>query len=685
MPKIVPSTSSRNPAIQRYTDAGFPLFPLNGKVPPKGVRWSATVYNPLTMPEDFPSNFGVKLGPDDLIIDIDPRNWPKDCSPLPAFQAAINFSLKESTFTVRTGGGGLHLYFKKPADWPIRGALKIYPGVEFKTSGQYVVGAGSIHPGSGKPYTIYYDLPINNAPQGLLDIIKKNDKLPSPGISTFTDDEQTKDRFIQYLKTAPIAVEGDAGDKTTFTVAAVAHDFGLHPDIALDLMMAHYNPQCQPPWPEEELRRKVYNAYQYSSSPAGNASVIDKFDPASNALTVAALRVDQYGRIMKNVFNTVTVFNIDMPDTLSFNEWNEDIIFLKPAPWHKENERIYAWTEHDTARCKYWLGNDRRYEPNTQMIEEAIITVARQKAFHPIKTYLQELKWDGHGRLKNWLVNYMGVEDNEYTRSVGLKMLAAAIARIYQPGCKFDYIPVLEGMQGIGKSRALAILGGPWYGDITIDVHAKDTVDVMRHLWIIEVSEMETQYRTETQALRGFLSRSTDMCRLAYGRTSKAFPRQSIFIGTVNPEFDDDAGYLKDTTGNRRYWPVRCTRIDIETLRKVRDQLWAEAYQHYLKGVALHLDDFKLEQIAAAEQMKRMGTDPWYDKISHWLDCDPIFKKEILTGAQIYTDCLSGRPTQYSRACQNRIALIMKSLQWTKGVFYDPESGKTVRGYRRPI
>ena len=671
-------------SIAWYADHGYTIFSLNGKRPT--VKWAVAAYNPLPLPENFPyGNFGIKLAEDDLVIDIDPRNFPPNENPLEPFQQAIDFRLKDSTFIVKTGGGGLHCYFKKPKDFLIRGALKDFPGIEFKTRGQYVVGAGSTHPETKKSYTIQCNKNIAQAPARLLELLQKQEVSPDLGLSHYVDDQQTKDRFIQYLKTAPVAVEGESGDKTTFAVAAVGHDFGLSPDIAYDLMAEFYNPQCVPVWEANELRRKVYNAYNYSDSPIGSASAVDKFDKVEEVPAEAKdLRADQHGKILKSVYNTVVVFNLDMPATLALNIWNEDIIFTKPAPWHKAGEHVTCWTDEETARAKFYFSKERKFEPNTQMIEDAIITVARQKTFHPIKDYLEGVEWDGFKRINNWLSAYLGVEDNIYTRAVGLKTLVAAVTRIYRPGYKFDYIPVIEGGQGIGKSRAVAVLGGEWYGDITIDVHAKDTVDIMRRLWIIEVSEMETQYRTETQALKSFLSRSSDICRLAYGRRSKVFPRQNIFIGTINPEMDEDAGWLKDTTGNRRYWPVVCNKIDIDALRKVRDQLWAEALLYYKNNTALHFEDTQIEEQAFVEQKKRMGRDPWYDKVARWVDNDINKGKEIITGSEIYCDCLGGKATQYSRGCQNRIAIIMRIVGWDKGVYYHKEAKEPIRGYRRP-
>ena len=674
--------------IDFYLAQGFTLFPLRGKVP-FAFGWAKLEYDPLLTPESFPyGNAGVKLGEDDLVIDIDPRNFLPGENPIEAFQAAIGIRLKMATFTVKTGGGGLHIYFKKPKDWQIKYHLKEFAGIDFRTSrrseqtqrlrNQYIVSAGSVHPDTNKEYVILYDIPIQPAPRALLELLKQTETAPGIGISHYVNDKQTIDRYATYLRSASLG-------NGIYVVASVGHDFGLHPDKTLEMILQIYNPRWEDPCDPELAKQKVYHAYKYNISPVGNASPIDKFEPAPPIKATAAdFRLDaKKEKPLRNVYNAVIAFNIDMPETLTFNEFSEDIEFLKPAPWHRPDEKVLNWTDEDTARCQYYFSKERLFDPPPAMIQSAIVTVAMQKTYHPIKKYLESLKWDGFARLATWVPKLMGTEDNDYTRSVGLKTLVAAVKRIYEPGCKFDYVPVFEGVQGLGKSRAMGILGGKWYGDMTIDVHARDTIDIMRRLWFIEVSEMETQYRTETQALRAFLSRGSDITRLAYARCSKDFPRHSIFVGTINPEFDTDLGWLKDTTGNRRFWPVYCKKVDIDQLILCRDQLWAEAYLYYKAHTAIHFDDHKIEALATVEQIKRMGKDPWLDTVALYFSENPNL--EIVSGVQVYKEALNSNAERFNRQAQTRISMILRSLGWEKGVFYDPITRRSVNGYRKEI
>lgn len=682
--------SNLNPkTLQAYADAGYTLFPLNGKIPPKGFSWSKAEFNPMPSPEDFPSgNFGVKLTEEDLVIDIDPRNFPKDRKVMDGFNTALGFKLVGDSFTIRTGSGGAHVYYRKPQGFNVRGAIKEYPGIEFKTKGQYVVGADSLHPDTGKPYLLHSGniKQVKEAPQNLLDLIARQEighEIYTP--MEYTDDKQTQDRFIRYIITAPCAIEGQGGDKVTFSVAAVAHDFGLHPDICLSLMAEHYNPKCEPPWAYNELKTKVYNAYRYSTEVAGIKSVEGKFNEVLLPVDASALRCKTNGEPFNTVYNTVTCFNIDMPQVLAFNQFSEDLIFMKPAPWHDGLVEQY-WSDKDSARVLFYLGSNRRFEPSDRNLERALVEVGSQQSFHPIKHELENLVWDGVPRIKDWLVKFLGAQDDAYTRHVGLKVLVAAIARVYEPGCKFDYIMVLEGKQGIGKSQVVRILGGEYYGDIDINLHSKDTYDAMRRFWIIETSEMEALRKHESSSMRAFLSRQVDTYRVPYGKRAKDFKRQSIFIGTVNPEKCTDIGWLKDTTGNRRYWPISLPErpIELVNFRKVRNQLWAEAFVHYKKGTPIWLEDTKIELAAVIEQNKRMGADAWYDRIHEWVMSGYGKDKEIISNSALYCDCLGGKFAQVSTTDYRRMADIMHSLGWEKGVFWNSEVKSEVRGYRRP-
>jgi predicted P-loop ATPase len=300
-------------------------------------------------------------------------------------------------------------------------------------------------------------------------------------------------------------------------------------------------------------------------------------------------------------------------------------------------------------------------------------------AYHPIRQYIGSTQWDGVKRLDTWLHKYCGAADNAYTAAVGRKTIVAAIARVFDPGHKFDYCLVLEGDQGIGKSTVCAIFGGKWYGDIILDPHSRDTIDMMRGKWFIELSEMEVTRRSDVQALKAFVSRTSDRTRLAYARSADDFPRQCIFIGTINP---DGMGYLSDTTGNRRFWPIKCgAKIDMAGLKGVRDQILAEALVMYKRHEELFLAGDVLKY-AEIEQSERMCLDPWKDAILSWLD-GPGAEVSELTVAQIWELVLGGAIKSITRGDQTRIGRIFTELGWYK---YRPvRGGSQTKVYAKPI
>lgn len=222
-------------------------------------------------------------------------------------------------------------------------------------------------------------------------------------------------------------------------------------------------------------------------------------------------------------------------------------------------------------------------------MHQAAELVAVKHSFHPVRNYLNALAWDGTPRLDTWLSYYLGVErlnakapiGGDYVDAIGRMFLISAVARIFEPGCQCDYALVLEGEQGNLKSSACTVLGGPWFSDHLPDLHANEK-DVSQHLngkWIIEIPELSALLKADAAAIKSFISRRVERYRRSYGRRDMFEPRQCIFIGTTN-----EATYLRDPTGGRRFWPVKVLSVDLAALRHDRDQLWVEAVHRYRQG-----------------------------------------------------------------------------------------------------
>jgi predicted P-loop ATPase len=273
-------------------------------------------------------------------------------------------------------------------------------------------------------------------------------------------------------------------------------------------------------------------------------------------------------------------------------------------------------TDQDITAIQEWLQLAGLPLVTKNTVWQAVELIAAENSFHPIKDWIEPLVWDQTERLDDWLSDCLGVEKTEYVMAVGRMFLIAMVARIYQPGCQADYMLILEGDQGIKKSTACRILAGEWFSDsMPENVASKDAALHLRGKWLIEIAELHTFSRSETAALKAFITRREDIYRPPYGRMETYRPRQNLFVGTTNKKV-----YLQDPTGARRFWPVITTEIDLETLISQRDQLFAEALVRYRRGEAWWPDaDFEAQHMVP-EQEQRFEADAWEDPIAEYLD-----------------------------------------------------------------
>jgi hypothetical protein len=330
------------------------------------------------------------------------------------------------------------------------------------------------------------------------------------------------------------------------------------------------------------------------------------------------------------------------------------------------------------------------------LVRRVVDVIARRNAFHPVRDYLRSLsEWDGVPRIATWLIDYCGVESsdvvpNVFAMAIGGKFLVAAIARVMQPGCKCDAVLVLEGKQGIGKSTVPRILAGDeWFSDQLADMGSKDASLQLRGLWIVELSELDVLNRAEMARAKAFLTQQTERFRVPYGRRIIQVPRQCVFVGTTNSD-----SWLKDETGGRRFWPVRCRRIDLDGLRRDRDQLWAEALHQYRMGASWWLDDSHVINEAVEEQRKRYQADVWQETIAEWLQ-NPIARRDThgdivaplrsdldsVTIDDILHHCIGKPLDMWTQGDKNRIAAVLTALGWER--FRSGPRGAREWRYRR--
>ncbi|MDO8607908.1 MAG: VapE family protein [Phaeospirillum sp.] len=421
--------------------------------------------------------------------------------------------------------------------------------------------------------------------------------------------------------------------------------------------------------------------------------------PAIRPAWFSQLRTAADGSPERNEANVITALSHDeaFAGALIFDDFRQEIIVNRPLPWDEAASISRPWSDADDVRCAEWL---QRREINVApaVVARSVGAVARDIRIHPVREYLTGLQWDGVPRLETWAVSHLGAADNRLNRAFGSLWMISAVARIMRPGAKVDHMLILEGPQGAKKSTALKVLAGEaWFTDELAEIGSKDAAQQMRGVWIIEIAELDAIGRAEVSRIKSFLSRTNDRYRPPYERYVIDVPRQCVFAGSVNPDT-----YLRDETGNRRFWPIRCGRIDLEALRRDRDQLWAEAAALHANGAIWWIEDPELKRLADAEQEERYQSDAWDGLIDRWLVYDKqrvnygygayddwredeVERAAPLTDvsvAEILQQAIGIEPGRWTRGDQMRISAYLKAREWGRYQARVGRRGENIREWR---
>lgn len=334
------------------------------------------------------------------------------------------------------------------------------------------------------------------------------------------------------------------------------------------------------------------------------------------------LDTNDHGEVKATTENLVLILENDpnIAGKIAVNKFKGLPCIIDNVPWRKCRDKLNGeqWEDEDSSALSHYIETTYGLY-NKGKLSDALSVVTNRRSFHPIRDYLNGLDWDGEERGETLFIDYLGAEDNLYTRTVTRKWLTAAVARAMVPGCKFDNLVVLVGAQGIGKSYLGSRLGRGWFSDTFSTVQGKEAYEQLKGGWIIEIGELSAMKRAEVESVKMFISKQEDNYRGAYREFAHVNKRQCVFYGTTN---DDD--FLSDQTGNRRFWVIqtnkyKATKNVFDITNDDIDQIWAEAVAWYKNGESLYLDA-EVSMLAAEEQEKYRAHDPRVGQIEEYLN-----------------------------------------------------------------
>lgn len=406
-----------------------------------------------------------------------------------------------------------------------------------------------------------------------------------------------------------------------------------------------------------------------------------------------ALELDKAGKVKNTLQNlTVILMNDPLLKPLVFNQLLDGMEIKGDVPWRHPSK---FWRDADDAQLISYV--DSHYGTfSARNYDIAVAKVTDDRSYHPIREFIENLpEWDKVPRVDTLLIDYLGADDNEYVRAVTRKTLCAAIKRVLYPGCKFDSMLVLNGPQGVGKSTLIAKLAGEWFSDSLNlgDTKDKTAAEKLQGYWILEIGELAGLKKAEVETLRSFLSRQNDIYRAAFGKRATPHLRQCVFFGTTNAE----SGYLRDTTGNRRFWPVKTPGTGIkhswDLTPELICQIWAEALVYVKQGEKLYLSA-ELEALSKAEQREAMESDEreglvrlYLDTLlpTDWDSMDVFERRGFLSGSdfgeikkpgtvkriqvsnmEIWCECFGKERANIRRTDSNELTAILARLGWKR-------------------
>lgn len=647
-----------------YAQFGWAVFPItkNDKVPFAGTHGCKdATKNEDEIVKIFEkykeTNLGVATGAYSgiVVIDIDNKNGGSGEIALEALEA--KYGKLPETVEAFTPSGGRHLIFKAPQGVRIANSTNnLGQYIDVRGDGGYILVSPSFIGGKEYCWEVThspFNFPIAELPQWLLALVQ----------------ETTRDYEINLNEKDRIIDHGRRGERL-FEIACVARNQGLKDQASLFAYLQGVNiNNCRPPLDEKLVMKTVNSVLSYEDQKSEVAET-------GEVLIWDKLKGGIFQTTYRNCLNFLKS-DKELNGLFKYNEFISRTVLTRKPFWLRHWNGEQTLSDDDLLEVKQYL-TSLNFQPSIGLLAEAINSVALLHKYHPVRDYLDTLVWDGVSRVETFLSTYFEAQDTPYTRFISKLMLCAAVKRILVPGIKYDYLVILEGDQGIGKSRGIQALAGDWFSEITLYEHDKDLIDKMQGKWILEVSELDVFKKRDVESLKSFLAIGVDRVRMSYAHYTQSYPRQCIFIASYNP---DGMGYFRDFTGNRRFLPVSCGKVNVNGIVEARDQLFAEALE-LSKNFDLFIPK-DIDQDAVIEQEMRLVVDAWEPYIEKWMGDPTKSPHEYFTVSDVWSHALNGQMDRITRAEQIRIAHILQKMGMkqksqryegtTRRVYYKPQ------------
>lgn len=639
-------------AAIEYASKGMAVFPLKPRakepITKNGVKDATTNFNTIEKwwSKHPNSNIGIACGQPSsglLVIDLDVKengingmdtlhNWERDNGELPETVRSI------------TGKGGAHILYR--IGHKEKNRVNLLEGVDVRSDGGYIVAPPSVHP-NGRRYEWEYDpeeYDIAEADETVMRLLSTGKKAEA-------------DTFVM-----PETVQSGKRNDTIYKLACSLQGKGLPDEVITATCQLSNESMCNPPLDTDEVDKIVESALKHDKGHKLPAEV-----HGMDLLYVTDSKGNEKIRQCAENVARVILSDPTIAGKIKDDTFGHRLMYLGQLDWREQGDTIGEWTDKDDSALrayldiKYGLRNKADYDDGFNM-------ALFENRYNPLVGYLDALQWDGKPRINEALTKFLGADPSEYNVSVLHTFLQGAVRRAYDPGCKFDYMMVLIGKQGDGKSTFFKMLAcnDEWYDENFNfkDTNSKTTIENMAGKWVLEMGEMDTMKKdmVTADALKAFVSTQADSYRVPFGKRPERRARQCVFCGTSN-----DVNFLKDRTGNRRYLPVDChaTRetknkiFDYDTARPYFQQVVAEAVHYYKqhKDEPLTLPHW-LEETAKLMQEGHMEEDVWVSIIQDFLDNEPVNR---INAAFLYDKAFDRNPVDMRKGETSRILTIMRN------------------------